>query len=116
MPVRPLDKSQWHGYFDRVSKVVVGKRAEIEVASLDLGAQIDAEWLALFGITYDPKDDIVEIALDGHDHMIAKPREIYVDETPLGLASLEVIDADGVSHIVKLRDPLMLPAPSAAAG
>jgi hypothetical protein len=30
------------------------------------------------------------------------------------LSNLEVIDADGVRQIVVLRDPLMLPAPSAA--
>ncbi len=29
-----LEKLQWRGYFDRVSKALVGKRAEIEVASL----------------------------------------------------------------------------------
>jgi hypothetical protein len=38
--------------------------AEIEVASLDLGDQIQAEWLPLIGITYDPNDDVVEVALD----------------------------------------------------
>ena len=40
------------------------RRAEIEVASLDLGDQIEAEWLPLLGITYDDKDDVLEIALE----------------------------------------------------
>jgi hypothetical protein len=113
MATRKLDRAQWRGYFDRMSKGLVGKRAEIEIASLALGAQVEAEWLPLLGIAYDPKDDVFEIALDGLDHLIAKPQAVYVDERDGGLAALEVVDADGVSQIVQLREPLMLPAPPA---
>lgn len=116
MAVRKLDKVQWRPFFDLVSKGLVGKRAEIEVASLDLGDQIEAEWLPLLGITYDEKDDIVEIALDGHDHIINEPQEIYADLGPTGLVNMEIVDRVGVRQIVQLRDPLMLPAPSAAGG
>jgi hypothetical protein len=52
MTIRKLEKTQWRPYFDRVSEVLLGKRAEIEVESLALGAQIEAEWLPLLGITY----------------------------------------------------------------
>jgi hypothetical protein len=45
------------------------------VASLDLGHQTQADWLPLLGISYDPRDDVVDIALDGLDHMIHKLRE-----------------------------------------
>jgi len=109
---RQLEKSQWHAYFDRMSKALVGKRAEIAVASLKLGDQIAAEWLPLRGISYDPKNDVIEIALEGVDHLIHKPREIYVEEQGLELSSLEVVDAEGARQIVVLRDPLMLPAPA----
>ncbi|MEA2917886.1 MAG: hypothetical protein QOJ15_9967 [Bradyrhizobium sp.] len=109
---RQLEKSQWRAYFDRMSKALLGKRAEIEVASLKLGDQIAAEWLPLRGISYDPKNDVIEIALDGVDHLIHKPREIYVEEQGLELSSLEVVDAEGAHQIVVLRDPLMLPAPA----
>jgi hypothetical protein len=114
MSARKLEKSEWRPFFDRVSKLLVDKRAEIEVASLSLGDQIEAAWLPLIGITYDPKDDLVEIALEGVDHMIRKPREIYVDGGPIGLESVEIVDANGVKQIVLLRDPLMLPAPEHA--
>jgi hypothetical protein len=116
MAIRKLGKAEWQRYFDRISKAVIGKRAEIEIASLALGDQIEAEWLPLTGIAYDPKDDILEIALDGVDHLIPHPHEIYVDETGIVLTSLEVTDRDGVSQIVQLRDPLILPAPSQAEG
>jgi len=96
----------------RVSTTLEGKEAEIEIASLRLGDQVEAEWLPLLGIAYDPNDDIVEVALEGLDHLIPKPRDIYVEDAPSGLVALEIIDADDVKQIVKLRDPLMLPAPS----
>jgi hypothetical protein len=72
---------------------------------------VEAEWLSLLGLAYDPNDDIVEVALDGLDHMIPRPRELYIDNGIGSLSSLEIIDADGVKQIVKLRDPLMLPPP-----
>jgi hypothetical protein len=112
MAILKLEKTEWRSFFDRITKALVGKRAEIEVDSLDLGSQIEAEWLPLLGIAYDPKDDVLEIALDGHDHLIAKPKEVYVDIGATGLANLQVVDRNGVSQIVKLRDPLMLPAPA----
>jgi Family of unknown function (DUF5335) len=114
MAVRALDKSEWKAFCDEISKTVGGKRAEIEVASLGLGSQVEAKWLLLLGIAYDPKNDLVEIALDDLDHLIHHPRQIYVDIGPEGLSSLEVIDSEDVRHIIKLRDPLALPAPSAA--
>ena len=66
----------------------------------------------LLGISYDPKDDIIEIALEGVDHLIPKPREVYVEENGLVLSSLEVIDAEGTHQIIVLKDSMMLPAPA----
>lgn len=114
MAIRKLDEANWHTYFDRVSDLLVGKRAEVEVVSLGLGDQIEAEWLPLLGIVYDDKDDIIEIALEDLDHLIRSPREVYIDDSGIVLTSLEIVDADGNKQIVQLRDPLMLPAPSSA--
>jgi hypothetical protein len=111
-----LEKSHWGIFFGRLANALLtGKRAEIEVASLKLGDQIEAEWLPLLGISYDPKDDILDIDLEGHDHQIRNPREIYVEAQGLELSSMEVVDADGTRHIITLRDPLALRAPAAAA-
>ena len=116
MAAHKLDKSEWQAFFDSFAKRLLGKRAEIEVASLALGDQIEAEWLPLLGIAYDPKDDVVDIALDGLDHLVHGPREVYADIGGAGLISFEIVDRSGVSHIVQLREPLMLPAPDSARG
>ncbi|MDB5729512.1 MAG: hypothetical protein JWQ00_2717 [Noviherbaspirillum sp.] len=111
MATTRLDKNTWRPYFDHVSKILDGKRVEIEVASLQIGDQIEAEWLPLIGIVYDPKNDLIEVALEGLDHMIRHPKEVYVDQEAVLLTSMEVIDSDDMRQIIKLRDPLMLPAP-----
>jgi Family of unknown function (DUF5335) len=88
------------------------RASRVEVASLDLGDQIEAEWLPLLGITYDDKDDVLEVALEGVDHLIYGPREVWADPSVGEMMSFEVIDDRGVSQIIKLRQPLMLPSPS----
>jgi hypothetical protein len=113
MTTRKVPKTEWQGYFDRVSNALEGKLAEIEVVSLALGDQVEAKWLPLLGIVYDPRSDIIEIALEGLDHMIHQPSDIAVEEGPAGLASMKVTDAAGIIQIVKLRDPVLLPAPTA---
>jgi hypothetical protein len=105
-----VPQSEWRPFFDRMSKALLGKRAEIEVASLDLGDQIVAEWVPMLGITYDSRDDLLDVALDRANHLIRHPREILVEEAPAGLASVAVIDGDGARQVVRLRQPLMLPA------
>ncbi|MEN3362866.1 MAG: hypothetical protein V7606_140 [Burkholderiales bacterium] len=113
MAITKLDKQTWHPYFDHVSKILDGKRVEVEVASLKLGDQVEAEWLPLIGIVYDQKGDLIEVALEGLDHMIRHPKEVFVDQEAVLLTSMEVIDADDTHQIIRLRDPLMLPQPSA---
>jgi len=58
--MRQLPKSEWRGFFDLMSKALLGKRAEIEVASLDVGDQTVDEWVPLIGITYDSRDDLLD--------------------------------------------------------
>jgi hypothetical protein len=108
MTARSLPKTEWQGYCDRISKGLLGKQAEIEVTGLRFGDHVAARWLPLLGITYDPKGDLVEIALEGLDHLIHHPREISVEEGPEGLTAMEIVGGDKRRQIVKLREPLML--------
>jgi hypothetical protein len=109
MTTRKLDKKEWKPFFERISKVIGAKQVEIEVLSLDLGDQIEAEWLPLLGVTYDPKDDILDVALDGLDHLIPTPREIFVEGSGTDLEAVAVVGGDGERQIVKFRDPIALP-------
>src|SRR3954465_12029536 len=116
MTAHKLDKRQWSMFLNGVARMLEGKQAEVEVASLRLGDQVEAEWLPLRGIAYDSKGNIVEVALEGLDPLIPSPREIYVDDDPLGLWTFEIVNADDVREIIRFRDPFALPAPARTSG
>jgi hypothetical protein len=106
-----LDKPRWQAAADLLSRTLHGQPARLEVASLDLGDQIEVEWAPLLGVSYDPKDDLFEIQLEGVDHLVSHPRTFAIRERG-GLAdSLAVVDDQGAEHIVQLRQPVALPPP-----
>ena len=108
--LRNVPKSDWRGFLDGISKAMLGARAEIEVAALDLGDQVLAEWVPALGVTYEPNDDVVDIALDSGSHLIHKPCALVAQESRTGLEALTVTDEDGARHTVRLKVPLQLPA------
>jgi hypothetical protein len=97
MTNRVLARSQWHFYFDRVSKALAGK---------DCFQGDAAPWHH-----YDPKDDLLEITVEGLDHLTRSLSGISVEEGPQGLKSMEVVDSEDRRQIVWLAEPLKLPAP-----
>jgi hypothetical protein len=106
-----LERTIWKPYLDRVSRLLKGKNVEIEVASLDLGSQVAAQWLPLLGLMYDQKEDLIAVVAEGLDHMIRAPRDVFVEAEGVNLLSMEVIDGDGTGQIIRFREPLLLPAP-----
>lgn len=108
--LRTLPRSEWSPFFNRIGKALLGKKAEIEVASPELGDQILVEWVPLIGVTYDSKDDLLDVALDRVDHLVYHPTQIAVDEGSTGLLSIAVTTADGTQQVVRLKEPLQLTA------
>jgi hypothetical protein len=115
MAMHNLPKRAWKPYFEAMSDALIGKWAEVEVASLDLGDQVVAEWIPLLGVTYDYKDDLVDVALGGEiqlNHLIRRPTQIEVVEEADGLRSIAITTADGTVQVLRLKTPLSLPAPT----
>jgi hypothetical protein len=107
-----LTKPDWREFFDRFSSGLSGQRAEIEVASLDLGDQIVAEWLPLQGVTYDAADDLLDVSLVGLTHLIRHPRDIVIEEAAAGITSVAIALRDGSRQVIRLKQPLIVPAPT----
>ena len=104
MPIRKLRKPEWRPYFDRIGRALLEKRATIEILSSRSSNVIQAEWVPLLGISYNPRNDAVVVAVAGLRHMIRKPQHLVAEEDGGRLATLEIIDEDGFSHIVRLRE------------
>jgi len=111
---REISKSDWQAFFDRVSAVLRGKVIEIEVDSLDLGAQVEATKLSLNGLTYDPRDDAFTIVTEAIEHVIHSPQSIFVADGEAGMQSIEILSTDGSKQIVRFSEPLVLPSPGRA--
>lgn len=103
-----LKKDEMEVFFNKMFNYLEGKRATVNVVGLDIGDQIQAENATLFGVVYDPKDDILEIALDGLDHIINQPHDVYVIEGGAGIEAIGAIDNNGREQIIKFSDPIML--------
>jgi len=111
MPLNQLGKTQWQAYFDQFSRTLGAKQVEIEVTGLGLGHQVEADYIPLTGISYDPKDDVFCVFAEKLEHVISHPKEVYVDHEVEWVHSIEVVDAEGDRHIITLKDPLKLPGP-----
>jgi len=105
-----LNKAEMRELFARLTKQLAGQHTQVEVDSLRIGYQLEAEWLPLLGLSYDPGDDSIEIILEGIDITISKPREIYFDGADNEWTALDIMDAEGEQHIVQFKDPLLLPS------
>jgi hypothetical protein len=105
MATRKLAQDEWATYFNAVSKYLRNTTtyAEIRVIDPAIGAQSENIWSPLSGITYDRKDNMLEVDVDGIDHMIFRPSEIYVEEQSEVLPrSIEVLQGKG-KQVIELR-------------
>jgi hypothetical protein len=113
MAVKKLDKARWGEYLNQFSKNLSMQVAEISVESLTLGNQIEAEWVRIFSVNYDHKDDIIIMSLEGIEHIIHQPLTIFIDSSGDQVTSLEVIDATNTHHLMQLHEPLAQRTPAA---
>ena len=111
MTIRRLEHSEWGRFCSFASRHLIGKRADIETLSLDMGRRLSVNRLPIHRLYYDPNGDVIEIWLADVLHRIHRPREMYVDNLLIGLVNFVVIDAEGARQIVMLHEPLMLAAP-----
>lgn len=110
MSMHRIEKSQWGGFCRHLSVELPTKRATIEVASEDLGVQMEAHWVPVTGVIYDADDEALEFILDDLDHLVFHPVEVYAEYGIGGVESLAIIEHDAM-QIVTLRVPMMLPSP-----
>lgn len=105
MVTRPLEQTEWQTYFDTAAKALEHTKAEIEVSSLMLGHHVQANWMPLVGISYDPHDDTINVALEKLEHVIRNPLTVFVNEEDGALTSIEVQDDVNVQNIIRFRYP-----------
>jgi hypothetical protein len=112
-----IPRDAWRSYFDDLSRGLGTVEATLEVDGPEIGAQIEAEHLALSGVTYDGGDDIFVIGLDAPggdpeelERVIDHPQRIFVEgQFPEEGMAIAIEDAEGNRTIVTLDRPPELP-------
>jgi hypothetical protein len=100
-------------YFDAFTKRFLRdgspEAVDVEVASPEWGDQFEVEGARLIGITYDPRTNALELALDfgnrrAADHRVYAPREVWTVEEPNGfVSSIEIVRPDGARETVSIK-------------
>lgn len=106
---REIPREDWNAHFDDFSRDLPALIAIVEVLGTELGAQIEAVESRLTGITYDYKDDILVIGLNGPgdahedlEHVISAPQKILLGEERDGEIVYDVEDAEQIQTILRL--------------
>jgi Family of unknown function (DUF5335) len=106
-----LPRSGWESRLEELNKQHEGHDLAIELLDREIGDETEAVMLPVASIEYDPKDDVVIVAVGGRDgrfpvvlrHMVEHPQRIAVDELDEQRTALETVDDDGTRTIVTIQ-------------
>jgi hypothetical protein len=113
-----IPRSSWYESLQSLTKQRQGVVVTIEVLSIDLGDEYEAEKLPFSYIEYDRHDDAVNVAVGGRDgrypvilrHTIEHPQSVAVSAPSPGEEStVDVTAADGVQTLITFHDLPALP-------
>ena len=115
---RELERASWPAYFDSIASSIEGMLVTVELMVEQLGDQTDIERLPVQAISYDPRDDVLEVAVGGRGtrypvvlrHFISSPTAISVEELEGRPNAILVTDPGGVRTLIRLFEPGMLEA------
>ena len=103
-----VPNDQLKTYFDKFTKHFLLREStnavDVEVLSTDWGDQLATRGAHLYGITYDPKDNALEFELEGGEHRIQEPKEVWTTEEFDGFVkAIEVVRDDGTREIARVN-------------
>ncbi len=111
MNYREISVTERQIYFDFVSKSISGQQIELEVVGLDIGDQIEKDWAAVEGLSYDSDQNILHIHTQPLSHHVTQLTEVIAVEDGIRVRSICIKDADGNLRIMHFREPLRIEAP-----
>lgn len=106
---KQLKVEEWKSYFDAFTREHLRPEATgiatIQAVSPEIGDQTLAENARLLGISYDPHGKTLDVLLEGEDHMVFRPSEVWVLEGDREdcIATFELVRDDGVKEILQVQ-------------
>jgi hypothetical protein len=109
MTEHTIAESERQEYFKQLTQASHGQEVELEIMGLDIGDQIEKDWVEFEGLTYDPELKVLHLYTASLEHQILNPGEIIAAKENDVLKSLLVKDSSGHSQILQFRN-VQLPA------
>jgi hypothetical protein len=113
MPTYEIARDEWVTFFNGFSQQHQRWLVTIEVFDPDLGAQVEAQELALRGITADSDGDSIAINLGRTElehltHIISDPTHARLKQTEAGASeALEIESASGKTTLIRFRSVVL---------
>jgi hypothetical protein len=103
---RQIPRAEWQAYFDRFTRrqLASDEGVTVEVVSPATGDRREAQEVRLTAVEYDPRSQALEVALQGLDHLVYHPTEIWVIEDDGDvLATIELGRRDGTKELIHVH-------------
>lgn len=105
---RQIPREEWQQYFDSFTRRHLGQTGgvvNVQALSQDIGDQVLAEHAHLTGLSYDPHDQVLSAMLEGAEHLVFRPAEVWVLEGDHEdvLATFEFVHEDGTKEILQVQ-------------
>ena len=115
LETKRVPNDQLKTYFDKFTRHFLLREStnavDVEVLAPDWGDQFAAEGAHLFGITYDPKDNALEFEIEGGDHRVTRPKEVWTAEEFDGFVkAIEIVRDDGTREVARVNRLGITPA------
>lgn len=113
--MREIPRDEWVEYLDGFSRQHEGWLVTVEVVGCEIGAQVEAEEMALARITADLKsgEDVISIILgkgltERVTHNVARPTHLRIEQTGSGADLALQIESDGgATTLVRFRSAVL---------
>lgn len=108
MHSKEISQTDWQAYFNKVTKSLANRAASVEVTGFNVGDEMLAKGIMLQGLSYDAKNNLMEVSSEKFHHLIHSPKRIFVSNEGGNIDSVEIIDGEETRHIIRFLHPLPL--------
>ncbi len=103
-----LHRQEWRAALDDFTADHEGKLVTIEILDPSIGHQYEAERLPFSSLIYDPKDDVVIVAVGGDSprypvrlrHMVRHPKEVDITTRDVPETAVRLVAPDGTATLI----------------
>jgi hypothetical protein len=115
MQTQEIPRDEWQTFFDSFSRQHEGWLVTLELLGAEIGAQQQAQELALAGVSLssggaEPETISIDLGITPDkrvSHAITQPTHVWLEKTEQGAnVALQIESADGTKALLRFRSPM----------